>query len=156
MAAALGEFVIAERCEPETSADEVGIDCEVVFGTCFEETQQVLNDRSCCVVPFKVHEPLTIDRWGIDEGGFLSIVDQISGVDANERDAAILDRGCLHLKTKVVEVAQRLNKSFELPHRLLLNERHERPGLLESRDVIGDQRDGNLVHGGVIPKSPRM
>lgn len=82
MAAASRDFLVTEGSEPETFAEDVRFDVEGVFGAGFEEAKEVLDDGGGGVVAVKVDEAFAVGGWGVDEGGLLGVVDEVTGVNA--------------------------------------------------------------------------
>jgi hypothetical protein len=81
-ATTFADFVISQRSQPETFADNMWFDFEGVFRTGLEKAEEIFDDRGSSVVSFKVYEPLTVNRWRVDEGRLLRIVDKIARVNA--------------------------------------------------------------------------
>lgn len=81
-AAAFADFVVAQGCQPEAFADNVGLQFEVVFGARFEQTEEVLDNHGCRVVSFEIDQSLAVDGRSIDERWLLGVVDQIACIDA--------------------------------------------------------------------------
>lgn len=81
LATALRDFFVTERSQPETFADYVWFNLERVFRTGFEETQQVFDNGSGCVVSVKVDKSFAINHRCIDERRLLGIVDEVASVN---------------------------------------------------------------------------
>jgi hypothetical protein len=79
---ALRNLLVAQRSQPETFADNVRFHFERVFGTGFEEAEQVLDDGGGGVVAVEVYEAFAVDGWGVDECGLLGVVDEVAGIYA--------------------------------------------------------------------------
>lgn len=123
-------------------------DVEGVFGAGFEKAEEVLDDGGGGVVAVKVDEAFAVGGWGVDEGGLLGVVDEVTGVNTwwllalkkatvgqsltNEWNATVVYSCCLHFEPQVVEVLQRLNKRFQLGHDQHLGCGNQSPCLLEA------------------------
>ena len=149
MAAASRDFLVTEGSEPETFAEDVRFDVEGVFGAGFEEAKEVLDDGGGGVVAVKVDEAFAVGGWGVDEGGLLGVVDEVTGVNAwwfvsfwkgdcwstlltDEWNATVVYSCCFHFEPQVMEVLQRLNKRFQLCHDQHLGCGNQSPCLLEA------------------------
>jgi hypothetical protein len=75
LAATRCDFVVAQRCHPEAFAEHGGLRCEIVLGARLEKAQKAFDNRGRRVMSFKVHKSFSIDGEGINEGGFLRVVD---------------------------------------------------------------------------------
>ena len=61
LATALRDFLVTERSQPETFADNVWLNLERVLGTGFKEAQQVFDNSCSCVVSVKVDKSFAVD-----------------------------------------------------------------------------------------------
>jgi hypothetical protein len=81
-AAALADFVVSQRGQPEAFADNVRLHLKCVLGAGFEEPEEVFDNRGCRMVSFEIYKSFAVDGRRVDEGRFLRVVDEIARVDA--------------------------------------------------------------------------
>jgi len=77
------DLIIRKRRHPKALSDDLRLDLKVVLRARFKQSKQALDNTRSSMMALKVDERLVgVERWGLDDGGFLRVVDEIAGVYA--------------------------------------------------------------------------